>query len=260
MMQARAAQSGPTMLIAVGETPVDVMLIARRAASLGCSAVELVAGPASISSDWNAMRAELAANNLRCAGVALSSDDTNLGAIDAGSRSKARERIMAAIHTAREMGASYIRIGVARLDAPKSRYEDAWHYSIEALLTLRHEAGLCGIRVLVNLAGHGFLNTPPEARRFLDAVNSPWVGGSIDIAGRGGTYEAADWIETLTHRLVAVRVDGRGAAALDWSGIGRTLAAERFDGFIIAPFDGGPNIDERLISVARAFDAAGPPV
>ena len=260
MTPADAEQILPTVVIAAGATSFDVTECAKRARALGCAAVELTAGSASASADWDAIRAGLAASNLKCAGLSWVEDGTSLGASDAGSRSKARACVISAIHEASRLGASYVRMVAAGLDSANARHEDAYHYVLDALLALRHEAGLSGISILINLAEHGFLVTPTEARRFLDAVNSPWVGGAVNLATCGSNSAATDWIETLTHRLGAVHIKGTAGNGVELGVIRRALAAEPFDGVIVAPIHGAQEIDNRLIAIRAAYYALPPPV
>lgn len=236
MRPADSGEGRPTLVIAAGATPLDMSDIARCANALACVSMEIAVGTGQAAMDCDAIRSALATHKLKCAGLSFDSSDTNLGTSDAGVRAKARERIANALQNAVRLGASYVRLVATQLDTPGvPRYADASHHVLEALLALRHEAGLSGVRIVLHLADHGFLASLTEARKFLDAVNSPWVGGAINFDAFGSTSTAIDWIETLTHRLTVVCASGSSDGNLDWAAIGRALAAERFDGFVVAP-------------------------
>lgn len=261
MIRTDAGEARPTLVIAADATHFGATGHWPVPQNIAGDCVELAAGSGDATVDWDLIRDALAAHNLKCAGLALDRADANLGAADADVRSKARERIVTAVRDASRLGASYVRIVAAQLDGPAApRCADATHHVLDALLAVRHEGGLCGVRIVPHLAEHGFLVSPLEARQFLDAVNSPWVGGAISLDAFGSTSTVVDWIETLTHRLAVVRVGDSPGSNLDWSGVGRALAAERFDGFIVSPMEASNEIDNRLIKIRSVQASPAPPV
>jgi len=187
--------------------------------------------------EWERIRRDLASARLTCSGLALESEDgIVLAAADASARSRARERISAALNRAHWIGASFVRVAVAQSPAgveKTPRHEDAYHHTLEALTALRHEAALIGVRIAVTVGPGGFPASLLEARSFLDAVNSPWVGAAIVLADRLAVEQAVDWIETLAHRLYVVA--GIGASGeREAEVIDRALADMWFDGVVVA--------------------------
>lgn len=260
MTRAASEPVRPEIVFSVSASACDFAEIARQTHSHGCP-IELLADFTLASAGSETIRAGLAASNLKCAGLALSAEDSDLGASEAGKRSKSRERILTAIQDAVVVGASYVRICAARLMGPGApHHQDAVHRALDALLALRHEAGLRGIRIVIHLAEHGFLASPSEARQFLDAVNSPWIGGSINPVMWASSAVAADWIESLAHRLAMVQLNAPADNGIEWGAIDQKLAAERFDGYIVTPMTPVNDIDKRLRKIRGDFPSLLPPV
>jgi len=260
MTRAATGQAKPEIVLSVDAPVYDFAEIAKQARPHGCT-LELAADTAFASAGCEAIRASLTANNLKCAGLALSADVSDLGANDASMRAKSRDRILSAVQVAGRVGASYVRMIAARLDgADAPRHQDAIHRTLDALLSLRHEAGLGGTRIVIRLAEHGFLASPSEARQFLDAVNSPWVCGAINPAKCAPSLVAADWIEALAHRLAIVQLNEAADNGIDWGTIDQALAAGRFAGFIVTPMMPVNDIDNRLSKIEAGFPCLLPPV
>ncbi len=98
--------------------------------------------------------------------------------------------------------------GMADRDRPRAAFacEIAFQRTLEAMLHLRFDAQRCAIHLALRLQSPGLPSTPQEARDFLDRINSPWIGCCLDLGRPETPGDAADWIETLGHRLRSVRL------------------------------------------------------
>ena len=68
-------------------------------------------------------------------------------------------------------------------------------------------------------------------RAFVDECNSPWVGACLDVDAvqRGGGFPQ-DWIRSLGHRVMQVRLNDTAARSLGASRITGSLAEMRYRG------------------------------
>lgn len=193
-------------------------------------------------SDFDAVANSIveASHRLGVAGLAAkaiqipSDDGCTIGASDAAVREDAARVIQETLGVAGQIGADLVTIDAGAVlsgdrKSVVNRYEDVYHYSLEVMTDLRFEAAARCIRVACRLGSRGFLVSPMDARRWLDDVNSPWVGGRIDPTFICANGCPLDWCTSLGHRLMVVdfsapSMSAGGVAPIDWppliSGIG----------------------------------------
>lgn len=134
-------------------------------------------------------------------------------------------------------------VGRADDASPRTSYADALHRALDALLSLRHEAESRRVAIGIENVWNKFLLSPVEFAKFLDEVNSPWVGAYFDIGNVMPFGYPQDWIATLGRRIVRVHVKdydlskpGRagfcplGEGSVDWSEVVRALHIAGYTG------------------------------
>jgi len=146
-------------------------------------------------------------------------------------------RVLNVVDAARRLGAEGVVLrtdvlGAIGVEEQHRCLETIHSRAMEALWGLRSRAELRAVRIACLSGDGGLSRSPTETRRFLDQINSPWVGLCLDLAGMT-VGEASEWIGLLGHRIARIRLgdealgDGvlleRGAAAL-----GRI----RYDGWV----------------------------
>ncbi len=85
-------------------------------------------------------------------------------------------------------------------------YADAWPRAVAEIKRLIPHAKKTGIKIAIENVWNNFLISPLEAARFVDEINSPWVGWYFDIGNilRYGWPE--QWIEILGKRIMKLDV------------------------------------------------------
>lgn len=135
-------------------------------------------------------------------------------------------KVLGVIDSAREMGADGVIVQADVLGAIGVQEQDRCLETIrsramEALWGLRGRAELRAIRIACLSGDGGLSRSPTETRRFLDQINSPWVGLCLDLAGMAAG-EAVEWIGLLGYRIGGVRL---GDAALEDAALLERVAA-----------------------------------
>jgi len=83
-------------------------------------------------------------------------------------------------------------------------YEITWNRSLEALQVLKDEAAACKVSIGLENVWNKFLLSPLEMRRFIDEIDSPWVGSYLDIGNIQANGFAEQWIRILGSRIKKV--------------------------------------------------------
>lgn len=141
------------------------------------------------------------------------------------------------LRNARSWGAGFVVIAPAAAAADTS-YRDAWRRSQnvigEQVLPLARELGVV---LAVEEVWDGFVLSPLEVARYVDAFASPWVKASCDLSLGVFYTSPRDWIRGLGSRLVNVR-----ASRLD-AGARTALEEIAYDGWLTAASLGaGPRL------------------
>ena len=85
-------------------------------------------------------------------------------------------------------------------------YQDALNLTRRALVELCFEAERSGVGLALRAPSRGCVLSPVEARELIDALASPCIGVCIDSAALESVGLLDDWIRTLRHRILALRV------------------------------------------------------
>ena len=90
--------------------------------------------------------------------------------------------------------------------------------------------------------------TADKLAKYIDEINSPWVGSYFDIGNHQKYGKPADWIRTLGKRIVKLDVKDWGVKAqwakigggdVDWPDVRKALAEIGFTGWATAEVGGG---------------------
>jgi len=159
---------------------------------------------------------------------------SSLGSTDDAVRRQLIDRVIAALDRAAWMGCDTIIVSpgvVGDSTSPVAAYEDVYAQSLASLLALRFEAQRCAVRIACRSHHARFLLSPLEMRAFVDECNSPWIGACLDVdaVARGGGFPQ-DWIRSLGHRVMQLRVGDAAACSLDASLIAASLHEMHYRG------------------------------
>jgi len=146
----------------------------------------------------------------------------NLASDDANERKAGRDAIERTLETAALIGADGILsipgiVGSDFMpDAPLIPYEKAYERSQEMLGTLTSVAESCKVNIAIENIWNKFLLSPIEMRRFVDELNSDYLGVYFDVGNIILTGYPEDWIRTLGKRIKKLHFCDfkRGSASL----------------------------------------------
>ena len=146
---------------------------------------------------------------LEIASVVLSNRSGNLLAGGADGETAMTETI-AGLEVAKDVGA---RVALHTLGAlkPDIYYDDAYKNCVAALKKLAPECERLGVAIAVEFVWNGFLFSPLEMRRFLDEVDSDWIGFYFDPGNMAVFQPPQHWVRVVGDRIKMVHMK-------DWKG------------------------------------------
>lgn len=124
---------------------------------------------------------------------------------DAAVREKCYEASIRAMDDCKLYGGTTMLL-VAGVVNDQISYADAWTRAKAEIKRLIPHAKKTGVKIAIENVWNNFLISPLEAARFVDEINSPWVGWYFDIGNilRYGWPE--QWIEILGKRIMKLDV------------------------------------------------------
>lgn len=186
-------------------------------------------------------------------------------------RKKAVQELLDGIRFSHDVGGSSILLvpGAVR-DKNNENKEQVWRRSIEGIREAIPLAAEKGVRICIENVWNQFLyqhgddaptdQTADEFVRYLDEINSAWVGMYFDIGNHRKYGDPVKWIHTLGRRIVRCDVkdyrlakDGKegfcdiGDGSVDWPATRKALADVNYFGWASAEVGGGNR--ERLAKV-----------
>jgi L-ribulose-5-phosphate 3-epimerase len=129
-----------------------------------------------------------------------------LSAPDEATRKLGLEGLLQSLGDAHAYGAGSVLLvpGIARDGVS---YEQCWQRSIVEIKKAIPTAKDLGVKISIENVGNNFITTPEQARDFIDAINSDWVGWHFDIGNVGRKYGPAErWIQVLGKRINRIHV------------------------------------------------------
>lgn len=93
--------------------------------------------------------------------------------------------------------------GIGRGD---STYQECWDRSIGEIRKAIPVARDLGVKISIENVGNNFITKPEQARDYLDAINSEWVGWHFDIGNHGRLGPPEHWFDILGKRINRIHV------------------------------------------------------
>jgi hexulose-6-phosphate isomerase len=120
-------------------------------------------------------------------------------------RAEGLEGIKQSLREAKKYGATSVLVvpGVAKDGVT---YQECWDRSIAELRKAIPVAEECGAKIAIENVWNDFLTDPKEALRYLEEINSPWVGWHFDTGNILYYGDPAVWIRTLGKRVIRVHI------------------------------------------------------
>ncbi|MBK8271411.1 MAG: TIM barrel protein [Planctomycetes bacterium] len=165
--------------------------------------------------------------------------------------------IIGLIDAAAESGIQNLTIaaGPGTGERTASSFADDRHtYLLELCHGVRYAAEMRGVRLAILAGRDGFLNSPAEARDFVDAGNSPWVGLCLPVPEIDTLALPAQWLRTLGRRVFSLSIN-LGSLDSDYDLI-RVTSLVRPDCLIALTCD-DVNKNPAPSMLAALFDAIG---
>ncbi len=167
------------------------------------------------------------ASGLAIAGVICSTHwGKPLSHNDPAVREQGMRGVRLALQDCAELGCERMLLVPGVVDK-KTSYSDAYTRSLAAIKELAADAEKAKCRIAIENVWNHFIMTPLEAARFVDEVNSPWVGWHFDI-GNVITYGWPEqWVRILGKRIYNLHIKEysrkRSEAEGLWKGFGVEL-------------------------------------
>jgi hexulose-6-phosphate isomerase len=183
---------------------------------------------------------------------------------DAGVRAKALEDLKTAIRDTHAVGGHTALLVVGHgNDGPE---DVIWRRSIENIARAIPLASELGVVIAIENVWNQFLydheggadQSAEKFVKYVEELNSPWVGMQFDIGNHWKYGDAGAWIRTLGRRIVKLDIKGFsrktgqfteiGEGDIDWPGVRRALREINFYGWCAAEVSGGGPDELRKIA------------
>ena len=185
---------------------------------------------------------------------------------DAATRAKALEDLKSAIRDTHAVGGNTVLLVVGKgSDGPE---KEIWPRSIENIAQALPLASQLGVYIAIENVWNQFLydhdgDSKQSAAKFVkyvDELDSPWVGMQFDIGNHWKYGSMGDWIRQLGRRVVKLDVKGFSRAEnkftkidegdIDWADVRKALLEIQYTGWVAAEVSGGGPAELREISLA----------
>lgn len=174
---------------------------------------------------------------------------------DPAVRAKALESLKNAIRMTHAVGGNTALLVVGKgVDGPA---EEIWKRSIDNISQALPLASELGVYIAIENVWNQFLydhegdhnQTADQYVKFVDELNSPWVGMQFDIGNHWKYGSMGDWIRQLGRRIVKLDLKGFSRAEdkfknitegdLDWADVRKALLEINYTGWAAAEVGGG---------------------
>jgi hexulose-6-phosphate isomerase len=187
---------------------------------------------------------------------------------NADERAKALEHLKTAMRDTRAVGGHTVLLVIGHgKDGPE---KEIWRRSIDNIAKALPLASELGMYIAIENVWNHFLydhdggsdQTAERFVKYVDELNSPWVGMQFDIGNHWKYGSMGDWIRTLGKRIVKLDAKGFsrkenkftkiGEGDVDWADVRRALSEIGFTGWAAAEVRGGGV--ERLEEISANMD------
>ena len=148
---------------------------------------------------------------------------------DPAVRGKGRAALETAVRDCRRYGGSSVLLVPAVVNKQVS-YVDAYRRSQEEIRTVLPLAAELEVTIAIENVWNNFLLSPIEAARYLDELESPWVGWHFDVGNVVNYGWPEQWIRTLGRRIVKLDVKEFSRAKRDAEGLWKGFQVELLEG------------------------------
>ena len=188
---------------------------------------------------------------------------------DSQVRAKALEDLRNAIRETHAVGGHTVLLVIGHgKDGPEN---EIWKRSIENIRQAIPLAAELGVSIAIENVWNEFLynhaggadQTAEQFVKYVDELNSPWVGMQFDIGNHWKYGDAGDWIRALGKRVIKLDAKGFSRAMnkftdigeddIDWADVRKALVEINFYGWAAAEVNGGDAA--RLQKVASQMDS-----
>ena len=183
---------------------------------------------------------------------------------DAGVRAKALESLQSAIRDTKAVGGHSVLLVIGH--GKDGAEEEIWTRSIENIALAVPLAAQLGIQIVIeNVWNHFLYNHEGDATqdaskyvKYVDELNSPWVGMQFDIGNHWKYGSMGDWIRQLGKRVMKLDIKGFNRAKDEWARISegdidyadvrKALKEINFYGWVAAEVSGGDAAELKRIA------------
>ena len=158
-------------------------------------------------------------------------------------RAKGLDVLCQSLRDAKVLGASTVLLVPGRVtDKEKENYQQVWDRSQEQIRKAIPVAQESGVKIGVEVVWNNFWTKPDEMAKYLDEINSPWVGAYFDVGNvvKFG-IPCATWVNVLGKRIVKLHIKAYSMKRLwnvkigegdeDWPAVVKALAQTGYDGW-----------------------------
>lgn len=189
---------------------------------------------------------------------------------DPAVRAQAVADLTTAIKQTKAVGGHTVLLVVGR--GTDGTQEEVWQRSIESIRKVLPLCAELGMTIAIENVWNQFLyvhdgpedQSADEFVKYVDELDSPWVGMQFDIGNHWKYGNPADWIRQLGRRVVKLDIKGysrgdNGWAAitegdLPWADVRKALDEIKFYGWVAAEVGGGDI--PYLTNVSKQIDSA----
>jgi len=189
---------------------------------------------------------------------------------DAGQREKALESLKSALRGTKAVGGNTALLVIGH--GKDGDETEIWKRAIDNISQALPLASELKVHIAIENVWNQFLydhsgdhtQTADKFVKFVDELNSPWVGMQFDIGNHWKYGSMGDWIRQLGKRIVKLDLKGFsraqdkftkiGEGDLDWADVRKALLEIEYTGWAAAEVGGG-DLD-RLKEVSANMDAA----
>ncbi len=178
-----------------------------------------------------------------------------LSSPDANVRQKGLNALLQGLRDTKKLRGDSVLLVPGRVGKDES-HDEVWNRSIVEIRKAIPWAARLGVRILIENVWNGFCETPESLCKYLDEIDSPWVGSYFDIGNVRKFGESEVWIRALGSRIVKLDVKDWGAkngfckigdGDVNWPEVRKALREINFTGWCTAEVGGGGK--ERLADI-----------
>jgi hexulose-6-phosphate isomerase len=174
------------------------------------------------------------------------------------------EGLMIALKDAKKYGATSVLLVPGKVTKDVS-YDDCWKRSVAEIKKAVPLAEDLGVKIAVENVWNDFITKPDQAKDFLDAIDSRFVGWHFDIGNCLRYSPSETWIPVLGKRILKLHIKEYGKAKRfqvrffegdnDWPAIMKALDEVGYEGWGITEQPGEQSKDaDALKDLSERFD------